>query len=74
VHVAPACAGPGKALTILGLMYTNLSLQFCKRLFPGLELMTSWSQGNSFTAAKLSYFSKYVGTVAWVCIVLWLFQ
>jgi hypothetical protein len=29
----------------------SLSLHFCKRLFPGLELITSWSQGNSFTAA-----------------------
>jgi hypothetical protein len=29
----------------------RLSLHFCKRLFPGLESMTSWSQGNSFTVA-----------------------
>jgi hypothetical protein len=26
-------------------------MHFCKRLFPGLEPMTSWSKGNSFTAA-----------------------
>jgi hypothetical protein len=30
--------------------------------------------GQQLRAAKFSYLSKYVGTVAWVCIVLWLFQ
>jgi hypothetical protein len=29
----------------------SFSLHFCKRLFLGLEPMTSWSQGRSFTAA-----------------------
>jgi hypothetical protein len=30
----------------------TLFLHFCKRLFSGLEPMTSWSQGNSITAAS----------------------
>jgi hypothetical protein len=28
-----------------------VALYFCKSLFHGLELMTSWSQGNNFTVA-----------------------
>jgi hypothetical protein len=47
VHVAPACAGSDH----FGSYVCNLSLHFCQRLFPGIEPMTSWSQGNSFTAA-----------------------
>jgi hypothetical protein len=50
VHVAPACAGSGKGPTTLGLMYTTF---FYKGLFPGLDPMTSWSQGNSFTAVPV---------------------
>jgi hypothetical protein len=51
VHVAPACAGSGEGSDHFGSYVRNISLHFCKRLFPGLELMTSWSQGNNFTAA-----------------------
>jgi hypothetical protein len=44
VHVAPACAGPGEGSNHFGSYVRNLSLHFCKRLFPGLEPMTTWSQ------------------------------
>jgi hypothetical protein len=46
VHVAPACAGSDH----FGSYIRSLSLHFYKRLFLGLEPMTSWSQGNDFTA------------------------
>jgi hypothetical protein len=49
VHVAPACAGSGKESDHFGSYVLSLSLHFCKRQFPGVEPMTSWSQGNSFT-------------------------
>jgi hypothetical protein len=52
VHVAPTCAGSGEWSDHFGSYVRNFSLHFCKRLFPGLELMTSWSQGNSFTAVS----------------------
>jgi hypothetical protein len=42
--------GPEKGLATWSYVH-NLSLHFCKRLFLVLESMTSWSQGNSFTAA-----------------------
>jgi hypothetical protein len=51
VHVAPACAGSGEGSDHFVSYVRSLSLHFCKRLFLGLEPMTSWSQGNSFTAA-----------------------
>ena len=54
VHVAPACAGSGEGPDHFGSIVRRLSLHFCKRLFPGLEpvtIMTSWSQGSSFTTA-----------------------
>jgi hypothetical protein len=51
VHVAPACARSGEGSDHFGSYVHSLFLHFCKRLFPGLEPMTSWSQGNSFTAA-----------------------
>jgi hypothetical protein len=39
----------------------SLPLHFYKRLFPELEPMTSWSQGNSFTAAPgLPFKGKYM--------------
>jgi hypothetical protein len=47
VHIAPACAGSDH----FGSYVHSLSLHFYKRLFPGLEPMTTWSQGNNFTAA-----------------------
>ena len=49
VHVAPACAGSREGADHFGSIVRSLSLHFCKRLFPGLEPMTSWSQGSSFT-------------------------
>ncbi|XP_044343151.1 uncharacterized protein [Triticum aestivum] len=51
VHVAPACAGSGEGSDHFGSIVRSLSLHFCKRLFPGLEPVTSWSQGSSFTTA-----------------------
>jgi hypothetical protein len=53
----PRVQGPGKDPTTLGHMYAALSLHFCKRLFSGLERMTSWSQGNSFTAAPGHFYT-----------------
>ena len=48
VHVAPACAGSREGSDHFGSIVRSLSLHFCKRLFPGLEPVTSWSQGSSF--------------------------
>ena len=41
VHMAPACAGSGEGSDHLGLFVRILSLHFCKRLVPRLELVTS---------------------------------
>jgi hypothetical protein len=46
VHVARTCARSGEGSDHFGSYVCNLSLYFRK----GLEPMTSWSQGNSFTA------------------------
>jgi hypothetical protein len=46
MHVAPSYTGSNH----FGSYVRSLSLHFFKRLFPGLEPMTSWSQGNNFTA------------------------
>jgi hypothetical protein len=51
VHVDPACVGSREWSDHFGFSIYSIFLHFCKRLFPRLELMTSWSQGNSFTAA-----------------------
>src|SRR4051812_37863866 len=51
MHVAPACAGFREGSDHFGTIVRSLSLHFCKRLFPGLEPVTSWSQRNNFTAA-----------------------
>jgi hypothetical protein len=51
VHVAPACARSVKGSDHFGSYMHNISLHLCKRLFLGLEPITSWSQGNNFTAA-----------------------
>jgi hypothetical protein len=51
VHVAPVCAGSREESDHFGSYVCSLSLHFSKRLFPGHEPMTTWSQGNSFTAA-----------------------
>jgi hypothetical protein len=50
VHIVPACVGSREGSDHFGSYVDNLSSHFCKRLFSGLELMTSWSQGNNFTA------------------------
>jgi hypothetical protein len=51
VHITPVCAGSEEGSDHFGSYVHSFSLYFYKRLFPGLEFMTSWSQGNSFTAA-----------------------
>ncbi|XP_044323773.1 uncharacterized protein [Triticum aestivum] len=66
VHAAPACAGSGEGSDHFGSIVRSLSLHFCKRLFPGLEPVTSWSQGSSFTTAPRlpfwlhSFDSRYI--------------
>jgi hypothetical protein len=52
VHVAPACARSMEGSDCFGYNVRSLSLHFCKRLVLGLEPMTSWSQGNTFTATR----------------------
>jgi hypothetical protein len=47
IHSSPACSRKKH----FGSYLHRLSLHFWKRLFPRLETMTSWSQGNNFTAA-----------------------
>jgi hypothetical protein len=42
VYVAPACTEFGEGSDYFGSYVRSLSLHFCKRLFPGLEPMTSW--------------------------------
>jgi hypothetical protein len=49
VHVAPAYAGSGEGSDHFGSYVHSISLHFCKSLFPRLEPMISWSQGNNFT-------------------------
>jgi hypothetical protein len=51
MHVAPGCVGSDEGPGHFGFYAHSLSLYFCKTLFPGIEPMTSWSQGNNFTAA-----------------------
>jgi hypothetical protein len=59
VQVAPACAGSGEGSDHFGSIVRSLSLHYCKRLFPGLEPVTSWSQCSSFTTAlPLSHSNK----------------
>jgi hypothetical protein len=41
VHVAPTCARSEEGYDHFGSYVRSLSLHFCKRLFPGLEPMTS---------------------------------
>jgi hypothetical protein len=38
MHVTPACAGSGDGFDHFGSYVCSLSLHFCKRLFPGLEI------------------------------------
>jgi hypothetical protein len=49
VHVATVCARSGEGSDQFRSYVHSISLHFCKKLFQGLEPMTSWSQGNSFT-------------------------
>jgi hypothetical protein len=59
VHLAPTYAG----FDHLGSYVRRLSLHFCKRMFPGLEPMTPWSQSqdNSFTVVPgLPFNSQYL--------------
>jgi hypothetical protein len=50
MHLAPAYAGSGEWSNHFGSYVRSNFMHFCRRLFPGLEPITSWSQGNSFTA------------------------
>jgi hypothetical protein len=70
VHVAPACAGSGEGSNHFGSYVRSLFLHFCKRLFPGLEPMTSCHKAtviikyfivksNSNSIGKTFIFSKY---------------
>jgi hypothetical protein len=59
VHVAPSCTGSGEGSDHFGSYVCRFSLHFCKRLFLGLEPMTSWSQGNSFTAGVRKRVQQY---------------
>jgi hypothetical protein len=43
VHITPACTWSREGSDHAGCYVGSLSLHFCKRLFPGLEPMTSWS-------------------------------
>jgi hypothetical protein len=52
VHVAFACARYGKGSNHFGFYVCSLSMHFCKRLFPGLESMTSWSQDKLYCCAR----------------------
>jgi hypothetical protein len=44
VHIAPAYTGPEKGYDHFGSYVRNISLHFCKWLFPRFEPFTSWSQ------------------------------
>jgi hypothetical protein len=61
VLVAPACAGSREGSDHFGSYVHSLSLHFYKRLFPGLEPMTSWSQGNSLTVGHHVQFCFIIG-------------
>jgi hypothetical protein len=52
VNVAPSCVGSREGSDHFESYIHSLSLHFCKRLFPRLEPMTSWSKGNNFTAVS----------------------
>jgi hypothetical protein len=60
VHVAPACTGPREGSDHFMSYVHNIFLYFCKRLFSGLEPMTSWSQGSNFTASDTEMKKRYI--------------
>jgi hypothetical protein len=63
VHVAPVGSNHFESYV------RSLYLHFSKRLFPGLEPMTLWSQVNGFTAAPRLSFKKVSPVhVAPVCV------
>jgi hypothetical protein len=51
MHVASTCARSEEGYDHFGSYVRSLSLHFYNRLFPRLEPMISWSQGNIFTVA-----------------------
>jgi hypothetical protein len=51
MHIVPACTGSGEGSDHFRSYVRSLSMHFGRRLLPGLELMTSWSQGNNITVA-----------------------
>jgi hypothetical protein len=68
VHVAPACAGSREGSDYFGSYVRNISLHFCKRLFPGLEPITPWPQGNSFTAVPGLPFGHREQVTSFFCV------
>jgi hypothetical protein len=48
-QLAPACATSEEGSDHFGSYVRNFFLHFYKMLFTVLKLMTSWSQGNTFT-------------------------
>jgi hypothetical protein len=56
VHIVPACAVSWEGSDHFRSYVRNISLHFCKRLFRGLEPMTSWSQAyNIFPEGWVHY-------------------
>jgi hypothetical protein len=49
MRIAPASTGSKKGSDHFGSYVRSLFLHFCKRLFPRLEPMTLWPQGDTFT-------------------------
>jgi hypothetical protein len=52
VHVGAACAVSREGFDHFGSYIRIFFLHFYNKMFLGLESMTSWSQGNSFTTVR----------------------
>jgi hypothetical protein len=52
MHIAPAYAGPGEGYARFWSYVCNISLYFCKRLFLGLEPITSGHKATFYRCAK----------------------
>jgi hypothetical protein len=53
LHVGPTCIGSREGSDHFGSYARSLSLNFCKRLFPGVELMTSWQFLNIYIEREI---------------------
>jgi hypothetical protein len=71
VHVARACARSRKRSSHFESYVRSLSLYFCKRLFSGVEPMTSWSQGNNFTGTIIVSKIKHKLTIQFLPLKYW---